>query len=202
MTAASAQHCCGCSCPLLRHGGSGGADTSSTQGRGGGRAGWGKLNEGPLSGPLFFFALAVFIPLPKLAVCHTQYSSCEKMRKVCFTENRTHCLMYEVYDLPTGPKRLDTSKLSGNGLKMVRNETHVPRYPGYFEYSEYPPSEGQSHPGRPGPLRAWVGAPRPGPIQVPDSRFPIQVPDSSSRFPILPAGNTSRSPAADRLLGP
>jgi hypothetical protein len=34
---------------------------------------------------------------------------------------------------------------------------------GYCEYSEYPPSEGQSHLGRPGPLRAWVGAPRPGP---------------------------------------
>ena len=69
----------------------------------------------------------------------------------------------KVFDLPTGPKRLANPKLSGNGFKMVQNETHVPRYPGYCEYSEYPPSEGQSHPGRPGPLRAWVGAPRPGP---------------------------------------
>ena len=61
----------------------------------------------------------------------------------------------------------NTRGLSGNDIERVRNETHVPRYPGYCEYSEYPPSEGQSHPGRPGPLRAWVGAPRPGPSVSP-----------------------------------
>ena len=153
--------------------------------------GTGRCQKGACTGGLHSAAEARGVP-------HT-VQFMRKMRKVCFTENRTHCLMYEVYDLPTGPKRLDTSKLSGNGLKMVRNETHVPRYPGYFEYSEYPPSEGQSHPGRPGPLRAWVGAPRPGPIQVPESRFPIprfkfpiQVPDSRFCLPGILAGVRQR----------
>ena len=39
-------------------------------------------------------ALAVFIPLPKLAVCHTQYSSCEKCKKVWFHVESNPRLVY------------------------------------------------------------------------------------------------------------
>jgi hypothetical protein len=52
-SAASAQHCCGCSCPMLRHGGSGGAGASSTQGRGGAEQGGGSSLKGHYPGRFF-----------------------------------------------------------------------------------------------------------------------------------------------------
>ena len=70
----------------------------------------------------------------------------------------------KVCNLSTRPKQFQISKgFWENDFEKVKTTHVVPRYPGYCEYLEYPPSEGQSHPGRPGPLRAWVGAPRPGP---------------------------------------
>ena len=67
-------------------------------------------------------------------------------------------------DLSTRPKHFwTTDRLLRNDFERAKTTHVAPRYPGYCEYLEYPPSEGQSHPGRPGPLRAWVGAPRPGP---------------------------------------
>jgi hypothetical protein len=111
-------------------------------------------------------ALAAFIPLPKLAVCHTQYSSARKNTKSVFPRRiEPTSRVFRVYDLSTGPKcSVPSLKRLEILLKRIIRDKRT-RYPGYCdsEYSEYPPSEGQNHPGRPGPLRAWVGAPRPGP---------------------------------------
>ena len=74
----------------------------------------------------------------------------------------------KVFDLPTGPKRswiLESFReMISNGYE-TRLTYHVtyPGTQGTVSTQSTPPSEGQSHPGRPGPLRAWVGAPRPGP---------------------------------------
>jgi hypothetical protein len=76
----------------------------------------------------------------------------------------------KVFDLPTGPKRswiLESFReMISNGYE-TRLTYHVtyPGTQGTVSTQSTPPSEGQSHPGRPGPLRAWVGAPRPGPAK-------------------------------------
>jgi hypothetical protein len=73
----------------------------------------------------------------------------------------------KVFDLPTGPKRLANPKLSGNGFRMVQNETHVvPRYPGYCEYSEYPPIRGSKSPRPAGALASLGGSSATRPLQM------------------------------------
>lgn len=114
-------------------------------------------------------ALAVFIPLPKLAVCHTQYNSCEKCEK-CVSQRiePTASCTKSVRSTYWTKTILDTRKLSGNDFERVRNETHVPRhvprYPGYCEYSEYPPIRGSKSPRPAGALASLGGSSATRPI--------------------------------------
>jgi hypothetical protein len=70
----------------------------------------------------------------------------------------------KVFDLPTGPKRFGILR-SCRGMNWNGYETRL-TYPGTqstVSTQSTPHSKDQNYPGRPGPLRAWVGAPRPGP---------------------------------------
>ena len=119
--------------------------------------GTGRCQKGACTGGLHSAAEACGVP-------HT-VQFMRKMRKVCFTENRTHCLMNQkCSNYLLDQNDLNTSKLSGNGFERVRYETHVPRYPGYCEYSEYPPIRGSKSPRPAGALASLGGssATRPG----------------------------------------
>ena len=175
MTAASAQHCCGCSCPLLRHGGSGGADTSSTQGRGGGRAGWGKLNEGPLSGPLFFLHWRSSFRCRSLRCATHSTIHAKNAKSVFHGESNPLPRVLKVYDLPTGPKRSCLRrKLSRNQLKGYETRLTYPGTQGTVSTQSTPHPRVKVTPAGRGPCElGW---------ELRDqARFKFPIPDSACR---------------------
>ena len=69
----------------------------------------------------------------------------------------------KVFDLPTGPKRFGILRsfremfLNGYETRLTYHVTY-PRYPGYCEYSEYPPIRGSKSPRPAGALASLGGS--------------------------------------------
>ena len=125
-------------------------------------------------------ALAVFIPLPKLAVCHTQYSSCEKCEK-CVSqriEPTASCTKCTIYLLGQNDWILQSCR------EMVKKwyETRLtyPGTQGTLSTQSTPHPRVKVTPAGRGPCElGWeLRDPARFKFPIPDSRFP----DSSSRF--------------------
>jgi hypothetical protein len=103
-------------------------------------------------------ALAVFIPLPKLAVCHTQYNSCEKCEK-CVSQRiePTASCTKSVRSTSWTKTILGTTEFSGNQFKGYKTRLTYPGTQGTVS-TQSTPIRGSKSPRPAGALASLGGS--------------------------------------------